>query len=166
MLSFGKKIKQRFHVAGQWLLVIAGCAQFAGYLFKSPSLRGVAMAYCVAPLPTVFSTIKGVEGFDTKHTLFFVNQQGNHDSSEINQKAFEEFHGHYFLKNAYSIFLAYPHVIKMEELTNGWEFALCKKDLLTECGFNFIMTNAFIQTKRYRFGKKEIIQFKPGCSNP
>ena len=166
MLSFGKNNKRRLHLAGQWLLVIAGCGQFAGYLLKSPSLRGLAMAYCVAPLPTVFSTVKGVEGFDTKHTLFFINEKGNRDSSEIGQKAFTQFQGHYFLKNAYSIFLAYPHVIKTQGLTNGWEFALCKKDLLNECGIYYIMSNAFIQTKRYRFGKRETIRFKPDCSNP
>jgi hypothetical protein len=166
MFSLGKNNKQRLHLAGQWLLVIAGCAQFAGYLLKSPSLRGLAMAYCVAPLPTVFSTVKGVEGFDTKHTLLFVNEKGKQDSSEIGRKAFTQFHGHYFLKNAYSIFLAYPHVIKTEALNNGWEFALCKKNLLNECGINCIMSNAFIRTKRYRFGKKETIQFKPDCCKP
>ncbi|CAN5612527.1 hypothetical protein BH10BAC3_BH10BAC3_14040 [soil metagenome] len=166
MFSFAKSNKQHLHLAGQWLLVIAGCAQFTGYLFKSPSLRGLGMAYCVAPLPTVFSTVNGVEGFDTKHTLFFINEKGYHDSSEIDQKAFAQFHGHYFLKNAYSIFLAYPHVIKTQALNNGWEFALCNKDLMIECGMYCKMSNAYIQTKRYRFGKKETIQFKPDCSKP
>ncbi len=44
------------------VLIAIGCLQFAGYIFKRPVLRGLGIAYSVAPLPTVFSTINGVEG--------------------------------------------------------------------------------------------------------
>jgi len=133
MISIDKKWKKWIYNTGVGLLLFSGCLQFLGFIFRSREVRGLGLAYSVAPLPTVFSTINGVEGFDTKHTLYFKNQNGQSDSVALNQNLFTAFRGHYFLKNAYSLFIAYPHILKPEHITDGWNFALCRSNLLQQC---------------------------------
>ena len=166
MISIGKNCRKRIYNAAIGLLLFSGCLQFIGYIFHSRTIRGLGLAYGVAPLPTVFSTISGVEGFDTKHTLFFKNQNGQNDSLDLNQRLFSDFQGHYFLKNAYTIFIAYPHILKPELINDGWSFALCRKNLLHECNLSDTITNPEIHSTRIRNGIKEIIVINPHCDKP
>ena len=151
---------------GTGLLLFGGCLQFIGFIFQSREVRGLGLAYSVAPLPTVFSTIKGVEGFDTKHTLYFRQQNGQSDSVELNQELFSDFRGHYFLKNAYSIFIAYPHILKPAHVNDGWNFALCRQNLLQDCNLPKAITEPQIHSVRIRDGKRESILVIPDCGRP
>ena len=166
MISIGKKWRKSIYSIGMGLLLFSGCLQFIGYNFDSREIRGIGLAYGVAPLPTVFSTINGVEGFDTKHTLVFKNQNSQNDSLDLNQRIFSDFKGHYFLKNAYTIFIAYPHILKPELINDGWNFALCRKNLLHECNLSDTITNPEIHSIRIRNGVKEIVLIKPDCARP
>jgi len=166
MVSIGKKWRKKIYNAGIGLLLFAGCLQFVGYIFHSREIRGLGLAYGVAPLPTVFSTISGVEGFATRHTLYFNKQNGQTDSLVLDQRLFSKFHGHYFLKNAYTIFIAYPHILKPGLVDDGWNFALCRKNLLHECNLSDTITNPEIHSTRIRNGIKENIVINPHCNKP
>jgi hypothetical protein len=156
--------KHTFFVIGQWILIIIGCSQMAGYIFNNRALRGLGLAYGTAPLPTVFSTVEGVEGFDTKHTIYFTTVAGKKDSVAFDQILLDQFHGHYFLKNAYSIFIAYPHILKPQQITDGWAFALCKRNLLDQCNMDTQVQEPYVQTKRSYLNKVENVQSQPQCN--
>jgi hypothetical protein len=148
----------------QWGLLIAGCTQIAGYLLDSQLLKGLGFSYCFGPLPTVFSTVEGVEGFDTKHAVIYQDAKGQTDSLPLDQAFFTAFRGHYYLKNAFSIFLAYPHVLKPEAVKDGLHFFLCRSQLQSANGTDLEMHNPGLLTRRLRDGKMEVILVSPPCS--
>jgi hypothetical protein len=121
------------------LLLIIGCLQMAGYVFKNPVLRGLGFSYGASPLPTVFGTVKGIEGFSTRHRIVFINKNGETKTVYLDKKLFTHFNGSYLLKNAYSIFLAYPHVLKPEQVRNGVTYILNRSNLNEQ----FAIINSF-----------------------
>ncbi|MEO6219989.1 MAG: hypothetical protein ABIO81_06140 [Ginsengibacter sp.] len=145
------------------LLIAIGCLQFVGYILKKPALRGLGIAYGIAPLPTVFSTINGVEGFATAHTIHFIDDENKPRKVNLNQHLFSRFKGHYFLKQAYSIFLAYPHVLKPCMVEEGLKYALCKRNIFYGFRIKNKIKNPSIQTERSRFNKMEHIILNPYC---
>lgn len=145
------------------LLIAVGCLQFAGYIIKKPILRGLGIAYSVAPLPTVFSTINGVEGFTTMHTIYYTDANQKYDSIKLDQHLFSQFRRHYFLKQAYSIFLAYPHILKPRMVEDGLDFILCKKNIFKSLSIKNQIKNPSIHTDRTRFNKIEHIILASNC---
>ena len=144
-------------------LIIVGCLQVAGYFLKSRNLRGLGFAFGASPLPTVFGTVKGVEGFTTRHTVFFLNKNSQTDSVLLDQRMFNQFKGSYFLKNSYSIFLAYPHMLKPGQVSAATDFLLCKRNLIKEFGLDESITDLSVQTRKNLYGKQEITTLKPAC---
>lgn len=147
------------------LLIALGCLQFAGYILKIPALRGLGIAYSVAPLPTVFSTINGVEGFATVQTIHGSDDNGKPDSIKLDQRVFSQFKGHYFLKQAYSIFLAYPHILKPRLVDDALNFALCERNIFKRFGIQSEIKNPSIHIERTRFKKNEHVILIPNCIN-
>jgi hypothetical protein len=158
-------MKNKFKKAISVLLIVAGCLQFAGYIFKMPALRGLGIAYCVGPLPTVFSTVGGVEGFTTRHSIHFTDDKGYAGIIKLDQHFFSRFRGHYFLKQSYSLFLAYSHMLKPRQVAGAVDFALCKRNIFSRFGVKDKITSSFIEIKRRRFDKPEDIILVPKCSD-
>ena len=158
-------MKTKFRSALQIILISVGCLQFAGYVFKNIPLRGLGISYCVGPLPTVFSTIGGVEGFSSTHTIHFTNDKGKADTIKLDQHLFSQFNGHYFLKNAYSLFLAYPHILKPRQVADGVNFALCKRNIFFRFEIKNKIKNPTIQIEQRRFNKKENTILIPECKD-
>ena len=155
------KFRRVFHI----ILISLGCLQFAGYVFKNSELRGLGIAYCVGPLPTVFSTINGVEGFSAVHTIHFTDDKGNAGIIKLDQHVFSQFNGHFFLKNAYSLFLAYPHILKPRQVADGVNFSLCKRNIFYRFGIKNKIENPSIQIEQSRFNTKENIILIPKCKD-
>ena len=146
-----------------WVLIAAGCTQMAGYVFQSRVFQGFGFAYGVGPLPTVFSTVNGVEGISTRHTLFFTNHNGRKDTIRLGQEEFSHFRGSYFLKNSYSLFLAYPHVLKPEQVSSGMNFLLCKRNLGLQFNIRDSLQDPSVQIERIMHGKHEIKLLESSC---
>jgi hypothetical protein len=163
MLFSRKKIRSRLGLWAQWLLLLAGCTQFAGYVFDNKSLRGLGFAYCIGPRPTVFSTIEGVEGFDTRHTLLYTDSMGQRDSLQLDQAFFSDFPAHYFLKNAYSIFFAYPHMFKAGLVDDAMKHAFCELKLPGLRNRLTVCKDPVLRTQRVMKGTPEVIHHRPNC---
>jgi hypothetical protein len=149
----------------QFMLLVAGCTQIAGYVLNSRILKGLGFSWCFGPLPTVFSTVNGVEGFDTQQSIAFQNAQGKTDSLALDRAVFSSFREHYFLKNAYSILLAYPHVLKREAADDGLNYMLCGNHIQQVFGLETHMHSPALITTRIRDGKREMLLVNPNCPN-
>src|SRR5436190_1011346 len=104
------------------ILLMIGSLQIIGYIFRSQTIRGLGFVSGAAPLPIVFSNVKGVDGFDTQHSLIVSSTSGNVDTIALDKKLFSQFNGAFFLKESYSIFLAYSHLFSPEQLRAGSNF--------------------------------------------
>ncbi len=158
-----RDLKSRMRTYLSVLLIAAGCLQFAGYLVDSRPLRGLGMSYAVAPLPTVFSTVQGVEGFDTRIMLQVRNSEGEIEQVVFDAETFSEFRGHYFLKNAYALLLSYPHVVRPELLENALNFSLCRGDLLRNLNLPANATPVNLVIDRSFYGQPETLELAPSC---
>lgn len=139
--------KTQFSKIAAYVLIFFGCLQFIGYVAKQKSVRGLGIAYCIAPLPTVFSTIQGVEGFDSEVKVFY--DTGNlTDSILVSPATFNSFKGSYQLKNAYALFLCYPHILKPEMVESGIAYALCRGDLLRRLQVKKVFRNPRLEVIR------------------
>nr|WP_294905748.1 hypothetical protein [uncultured Lacibacter sp.] len=145
------------------LLIITGCLQIAGYITGSKALRGIGFSYGASPLPTVFGTVNGVEGFSTEHQLLYTNRKSEKDSVLLDQEIFSHFRGSYYLKNSYSIFLAYPHILKDEQVSGGMHFLLCKKNLLKQFNLPDTLDELQLKTIKKVYDIPEVKIFNPVC---
>jgi hypothetical protein len=148
------------------ILLVIGSLQIIGYIFGSQTIRGLGFVSGAAPLPIVFSNVKGVDGFDTKHSLIVSSTTGNVDTIALDKKLFSQFSGAFFLKESYSIFLAYSHIFTPKQLEAGSNFMLCKKNIFTSFNIKDTSNDNYILTKRTNYGKKEIKLLHPQCNNP
>lgn len=148
------------------VLVLLGSLQMLGYILKIPELSGLGFSYGASPLPTVFSNVKGVDGFDTEQQLHVTDARGTIDTIELDQQLFAQFTGPFFLKESYAIFLAYSHILTPQQLEAGSRFMLCRKNIFTSFGINESSSNSSIHTYRTIYGNKEIKVLHPDCNNP
>ena len=137
------KFRSVFHI----ILISPGCLQFAGYIFKNLALRGLGIAYCVAPLPTVFSTIGGVEGFQPCIQSILPTIKGKAGTIKLDRHIFSRFKGHYFLKQAYSL-SCIPTYIKTSRGGRRSIFALCKRNIFSRFGIENKIKNPPSQIER------------------
>ena len=87
-------------------------------------------------------------------------------SIALDKKLFSQFDGAFFLKESYSIFLAYSHIFTPEQLEAGSNFLLCKKNIFTSFNIRDKSNDNYILTKRTIYGKKETKPLHPECNNP
>lgn len=146
-------------------LTIVGCLQFGGYILKSRALRGLGFSFGVSPHPIVFGTVNGVEGFNTYHTLIYVTTEGNQATMPLDQKSFSQFNGSFFLKMAYSLFLAYPHMLKPEQVEQGSEYFFCKQGLQENFNVNNSKSCLAIESERQRYGRSFNSTLTSRCTN-
>jgi hypothetical protein len=141
-------------------LTILGCFQLAGYVFKSRALRGIGFSFGASPYPIVFGTVGGVEGFNTQHSLRYQNINADLVELSLDQSRFREFQGSYLLKNVYAIFLAYPHMLKPEQVKQGANYLLCKENIFNDFGIKDYEKNARIESVRVVYGNemKSVLQ--------
>lgn len=160
-----KKYFKRTYILSVILLAIGGL-QIIGYVFQSQAIRGLGFVSGAAPLPIVFSNVKGVDGFDTQHSLIVSGTNGNTDTIALDKQLFSQFNGAFFLKESYSIFLAYSHIFSPGQLQAGSDFMLCRKNIFSSFNITDKSNDNYILTKRTVYGKKEIKLLHPECNNP
>ena len=144
-------------------LTVLGCFQTIGYIFDSQFFRGIGFSYGVSPRPTVFGTVQGVEGFDTSHSLRYINQQGDTVTVTLDKNHFSNLQGAY-LKNTYSIFLAYPHVLKPEMVQEGGNYLLCGQHM-EQFGITDINQSLSIESHKKVLGTPAYSILNSTCEN-
>lgn len=85
------------------LLFAVASLQIVGYVVGSQALRGLAAATAAAPLPLVFSDVRGLEPFASKFTFILDDA----DSIPITPELYQRLQGPYNRRNVYGAALAY-----------------------------------------------------------
>jgi hypothetical protein len=136
------------------LLTVLGCLQFGGYLFNNRAMRGLGFAFGISPHPIVFSTVEGVEGFDTHHKFTYLDNHDKVVSVPLDMEHFSNLQGSFFLRNAFALFLAYPHMLKPEQVDYGTQYLLCQQGMFDAFDIREGKTCVAIESHRTRFGRE------------
>jgi len=103
-------------------LLALGSIQFAGYALHSPALRGIGAATGAAPLPKVFSAVKGYETFATQFDVAY-EINGRTQRQAITPEFYSRLRGPYNRRNVYGAALSYgprlPRQVWLAVLTYG-----------------------------------------------
>lgn len=145
-------------------LTILGCFQFAGYFLNNRILRGIGFSFGASPRPTVFGTVEGVEGFNTQHYVVYINSAGDTARVSLDRNHYTKLQGSFLLKNTYSIFLAYPHMLKREQVKEGSGFLLCRQNIKA-FGISDIKECLFIESQKVVSGKPTLSLLNVDCVN-
>lgn len=124
-------------------LMIVGCLQMMGDVFKIQSLKAFGLALQASPAPKVFTAHNGFETYSSEFFLDWNDWNGAKHSLKITPK--EYYHGilgPYNRRNAYGAALSYGPILSANEATRPMfesvaKFALCNDaPILSELGVN------------------------------
>lgn len=113
----------------------------------------------------VFGTVDGVEGFSTKHFLSYTIHSDEIVSIELDRDHFSEFRGSHFLKTAYSLFLAYPHMLKPDQVEAGAHYLLCEKCILEDFSIEDGIESISLTSYRTRLNSEFNTILNPDCQD-
>jgi hypothetical protein len=88
-------------------LLVVGSLQMIGYAIGNRVLLGLGAATAVAPLPKVFSDVRGLEPFASTFTLHYWRARGAVDEIVVTPELYRRLKGPYNRRNAYGAALAY-----------------------------------------------------------
>jgi hypothetical protein len=116
-------------------LVLLGILQMTGDMMEraglevpGKALRGIGAATMASPAPKVFSSVKGLETYSTRFSLFWHGLDGNERQLELTPEVYAKLRGPYNRRNVYGAALAFGPVLP-EELRNAvMKYALCGVD--------------------------------------
>ena len=91
---------------GALLVLLVGSLQFAGVLLQSQVLRGLGAASLAAPLPKVFSDVRGLETFASDFTILY-ELDGETESVAVTPEFYAKLGGPYNRRNVYGAALSY-----------------------------------------------------------
>lgn len=124
-------------------LLMIGCMQMVGDIFKLVPVKAFALATQASPAPKVFTAQEGFETYSSQFFLEWSDKDGNPHSLQITPK--EYYHGivgPYNRRNAYGAALSYGPVLYANEKTRPMfesvtRYALCEKaPILRELGID------------------------------
>ena len=93
------------------VLVAIGLIQVAGYLAKSPKLRGLGTALASSPLPIVFTQVRGLETFASGFELEYRGPDGQKHVTPITPREYSRLGGPYNWRNVYGAAISYGPVL-------------------------------------------------------
>lgn len=125
------------------LLMVIGCLQMVGDVFKTPPIKAFALATQASPAPKVFTAHEGFETYSSEFFLDWKGRDGQKHSLQITpKKYYRGILGPYNRRNAYGAALSYGPVLNANEATRPMfesisRYALCKDaPILSELGID------------------------------
>jgi hypothetical protein len=124
-------------------LLVIGCLQMVGDVFKLPPIKAFALATQASPAPKVFTAQEGFETYSSQFFLDWTDKEGGSHSLQITPKEYYRgIVGPYNRRNAYGAALSYGPVLFANERTRPMfesvtRYALCHKaPILSELGID------------------------------
>ncbi|OAI51206.1 hypothetical protein AYO44_17185 [Planctomycetaceae bacterium SCGC AG-212-F19] len=125
-------------------LVILGLLQMTGDLMEraglevpGKALRGIGAATMASPAPKVFSSVKGLETYSTRFSLYWHGPDGTEHQLELTPEVYARLQGPYNRRNVYGAALAFGPVLPEEMRNAVMRYALCgDRPLFRELGID------------------------------
>lgn len=122
------------------------------------------MASASAPLPIVFTEVKGVETFASNFYVSFETSDGANDTVQITPALYSELNGPYNRRNVYGAAISYAPVLPDSLRTSVLEHGLCKGTLLEELGIPGDARNVTIIIQTRTDGRNQEWIYEVNCA--
>ena len=145
-------------------IISIGLLQIVGYVTGLRALRGVGLALCSAPLPIVFTEVRGVETFASDFFIQFEDSLGNEHSLPITPKMYSRLEGPYNRRNIYGAAISYGPVLPDSIWKAVLNYGVCKGTLVQELGIDPSAQNTSIRVVSKTKGKETAWLLQTNCS--
>ncbi len=157
-------MKKRHKVLYYTILVI-GMLQITGYLTKTKIIRDLGAVTCSAPLPIVFTEVKGVEAYASDFFLEYKNEDGLLEEIKLTPEIYSKLKGPYNRRNVYGAAIAgapiLPETLWKPILTYGLCNDVLKNELQLPVSKNDFSVKIITRTK----GRDDHWHLKIDCNN-
>lgn len=117
-----------------YAVVLIGLLQIIGFVTKIKIVRDLGVITAAAPLPIVFTEVKGVETFASDFYLTWKNENGVEEKVLITPALYSKLKGPYNRRNVYGAAIAYGPVLPEKIWDPILNYGLCNDILENELG--------------------------------
>jgi len=157
-------MKKRHKTLYCFVLVI-GMLQIIGYLTKMKTIRDLGAVTGSAPLPIVFTEVKGVEAYASDFYLQFKNEKGLLEEIKLTPEIYSKLKGPYNRRNVYGAAIAgapiLPETLWKPILTYGFCNDILKNELQLPVNHDELSVKIITRTK----GRSDNWDLKIDCNN-
>ena len=151
-----------------WVLLVVGHLSIFGKILGNDTIQGLGFLTTASPLPLVFSSFRGVEGFASQFYIEF-QQSGENKRIHITPKAYEKLKGPYNRRNAYGAAIAGAPMLTGERekpmIDAIHRFGFCKGGLKKEFRVSEDVTELKIIVESKTIGQERSWEFPVNCND-
>ena len=116
------------------LVLLLGSLQLIGYLTGIKHVRAIGQAICTAPLPIVFTEVRGVETFASDFYIQYDDTLGKSHVELITPEMYSKLSGPYNRRNIYGAAISYGPVLPDSLWGAVLNYGTCTGTLKQELG--------------------------------
>lgn len=125
-------MKKKFQFFLYFLVILIGCLQIIGHVFKNKNIKGLGAMTASSPLPIVFTTVKDLETFSSDFFFLMTDNMGTQKRIQITPELYSKISGPYNRRNVYGAAIAYGPILDSTLLNSVLHYAICKEVLIKE----------------------------------
>ena len=114
------------------LVVLIGMLQIIGYVTKVDAIRSLGIVSSSAPLPLVFTEVKGVETFVSDFYIRYKDAEGVQQELKLTPEIYKQLRGPYNRRNIYGAAIGYGPVLPESLWNSVLSYGLCNHVLNEE----------------------------------
>ncbi len=144
-------------------IVLIGMLQIIGYVTKVEMIRSLGIVTSSAPLPLVFTEVKGVETFVSDFYIRYTDENGAAQELQLTPEVYKHLKGPYNRRNIYGAAIGYGPVLPESLWNSVLSYGLCNHGLNEEFNISNEVTevSVFIKTRTAR--RNDSWELTPGC---
>ena len=131
------------------IVVLIGMLQIIGYVTKVDAIRSLGIVSSSAPLPLVFTEVKGVETFVSDFYIRYKDAEGVQQELKLTPENYRQLRGPYNRRNIYGAAIGYGPVLPESLWNSVLSYGLCNHVLNEEFNISNEVSevSVFIKTR-------------------
>lgn len=131
------------------IVVLIGMLQIIGYVTKVDAIRSLGIVSSSAPLPLVFTEVKGVETFVSDFYIRYKDAEGVQQELKLTPEIYKQLRGPYNRRNIYGAAIGYGPVLPESLWNSVLSYGLCNHVLNEEFNISNEVSevSVFIKTR-------------------
>ena len=131
------------------LVVLIGMLQIIGYVTKVDAIRSLGIVSSSAPLPLVFTEVKGVETFVSDFYIRYKDAEEVQQELKLTPEIYKQLRGPYNRRNIYGAAIGYGPVLPESLWNSVLSYGLCNHVLNEEFNISNEVSevSVFIKTR-------------------
>ncbi len=144
-------------------VVLIGLLQIIGYVTKVDAIRSLGILSSSAPLPLVFTEVKGVETFVNDFYIHYKDETGANQELKLTPEIYKHLKGPYNRRNIYGAAIGYGPVLPESLWNSVLSYGLCNHVLNEEFNISKEVSEVSIFIKTRTAHRNDTWVLEPKC---